>query len=466
MWESARYGDRSESPTGVSSGSELDPLLGPRGGAASAGDASTPTGWLLRVGLGGYLATSLILVANLVTGIVIARALGPDGRGVTVVIVMVTQLAGFVAEIGASASLSYHAAREPERAARLFGTWVAILVPLGLLAIAVAELALPVLFASQEARTIWLGRLFLFNVLLVLWVGLVNGLLLGLHDFVAVNLLRIVQPVTAAVASLVLWRADLLTVEAALIVWIVTTLASVLAGTARILGRVGISGPDLDLARRTVPFGLRAHGDSLGGTVNMRLDLVILPAFVAATSLGLYSVAANVSLILMQFANALAVFVLPSTARDRPGAAATVVRSLQATVALGACGAGVLFLVAAPALELVYGESFRGAAETLRILLPGAVLYGAAAILAAGIHGAGRPLTATVNQLIGAALTILGLLVFARGGGIVAAAIVSTVAYSVVFAGDLVAYRRIAGLRWRELVRLRWPRPVQAAPAD
>ena len=47
----------------------------------------------------------------------------------------------------------------------------------------------------------------------------------------------------------------------------------------------------------------------------------MLPAFVAAASVGLYSVATNVSLIIFQLANTFAALVLPAAAARRPEAA-------------------------------------------------------------------------------------------------------------------------------------------------
>jgi hypothetical protein len=47
---------------------------------------------LVRAGLVTYLFSGLTLIANLVSGVVSARALGPDGRGVVVALVTITQL--------------------------------------------------------------------------------------------------------------------------------------------------------------------------------------------------------------------------------------------------------------------------------------------------------------------------------------------------------------------------------------
>ena len=100
-------------------------------------------------------------------------------------------------------------------------------------------------------------------------------------------------------------------------------------------------------------------------------------------------------------------------------------------------------------IGLVYGDDFRDAAESLRLLLPGAVLFAGASILSAGVYAAGRPFAATLTQLTGVVVTVVGLLVFLPDGGITAAALVSTAAYGTVFVATLVAYKRLSGMPWR-----------------
>jgi antigen flippase len=430
-----------------------DPQLDPPSGFGPGrlrGFLSRP---LVRAGLAGYVFTALILAVNLLTGIVTARALGPDGRGVTTAIVMVTQMAGVVAALGAGTALSYFAARAPESAAQLMSTWALVLLPMAVLALVGSELLLPTLFGAQDHHTLWLGRIFLFNIALVLWGSLNNGLLLGLHDFFVFNGLRFLQPALHAAVMLVLWLAGALTVELALITWTVTQGVVLAIGTVRLLRRVGVARPDLGLARRSVAYGIRAHGDALAGSLNTRLDLVILPAYVAATGLGLYSIAANLSLIINQLAGSLSTIILPAAARDQAGGPRKIVLSLQATLALATVGALVLFVAAELLLRVIYGEAFTHATDTLRILLPGTVLYAGSTVLAAGLHGAGYPLRATLGQVAGGVVTVAGLIAFVPSGGINAAAAVSTTAYATVFVLNLVAYRRTAGLPWRAFLR-------------
>jgi uncharacterized membrane protein len=79
------------------------------------------------------------------------------------------------------------------------------------------------------------------------------------------------------------------------------------------------------------------------------------------------------------------------------------------------------------------------------------VLYAGAGVLWSGLYAVDRPFTAALTQVAGVIVTVVGLLVFLEQGGIRAAALISTISYTLVFASALVAYRRAAGLSWGQL---------------
>jgi O-antigen/teichoic acid export membrane protein len=407
---------------------------------------------LVRAGLVTYVFSALTLVANLVTGIVSARALGPDGRGIAAALTTVIQLAGFVFAMGVAQSLSYFIARRPQDGPRLFTTWALMLIPLAAVAIGVCQLLLPTIFANDD-QAIEIGRWFLFVIALSMALELNYGLLLGAQDFFVYNALRFAQPTLIAVTYLVLWRLGELTVSSALIAaGPVCSGAVLLVGLARSVARIGLSAPDLRLGLTTLWYGVRGQGSTIASNVTARLDVAMLPAFVTSASVGLYSIATNVSLIVYQLSNTFAGVVLPAAAGDPRRGPVKIIGSLWASLAVAGVLALVVGLFARPLLGVVYGDDFRDAAEPLLLILPGAVLFAGSSIATAGIYAAGRPFTATLTQLLGMIVTIVGLSVFLRSGGITAAAIVSSVSYSTVFVASVLAYKVVSGVPWRLFV--------------
>jgi O-antigen/teichoic acid export membrane protein len=406
---------------------------------------------LLRAGLITYAFSGITLLSNLVTGVVMARALGPSGRGVTFALVTVTQLAGLLFAAGAAQSLSYHIARRPEEGPRLLTTWIVMLLPLAAVAIAVTELLLPVIFTS-DAQAVEIGRWFMFAIVLVMGLELNYGALLGTHDFVAYNALRLMQPTLTAAGFLALWQLDALTIQSALITASTASALSITIGLTRAVRRLGLGSVDLPLGRTGLWYGVRGQGSTVANQVTARLDVAMLPAFVSSASVGLYSVATSVSLIVYQLANTFSGLVIPAAARDPRRATAKVVLSFWAATAIAIVIALAILAFARPLLGLVYGDEFHDAATSLVLLLPGGVLFAGASILNAGIYAAGRPFTATSTQILGMLVTVVGLVLFLSGGGVTAAAIVSSASYASIFVASLVAFRSVSGLAWADLL--------------
>lgn len=394
-----------------------------------------------------------ILVINTITGIIIARSLGPAGRGELAATLTVVTVGGWFASMGGRAAISFHHSQNPEEGGRLISSWLVATVPLSLAALIAAELLLPTLFGAQTAEAIEVARIYapliFVNVVSIVFIGI----LLGDQRFLPYNIVRILIPAVTVLGYAVFLIAGDLTVITALIANGAGLLISTAVSAYLCLREHRLVRPSGSLLKTTIWYGTRAHGGDIAGFVAAQLDLLIIPAFLSAASVGLYSVATNVSSIITSLTATIAVFSLPVAAREVAGASRTVIRAFQVTLLIGGSMALVLIVIGEFAIKLVYGSDFGGAAVPLRILLPGEVLSAASVVLLSGMLAANRPFLSTVAYAPSAILTIIGLLIFLESGGIKAAAIVTTCAYTVSFVITVFLYRRVADLEWRHYLR-------------
>jgi len=399
-----------------------------------------------------------ILVINTITGVIIARKLGPSGRGELTATLAIVQTTGWLASMGGRAAISFHHSQNPEEGGRLMTSWLLAAVPLSLVTILGAELLLPTLFGAQSAEAIHVAQIYapliIVNVASVVFIGI----LLGDQRFLAYNVVRILIPGVTVLGYVAFLAAGDLTVVTALIANGAALVVSTVASAIICLNRHGLERPSRSLLKTTIWYGVRAHGGDIAGFVSARLDLLIIPAFLSATSVGLYSVATNVGSIIASLTATIAVFALPIAARDINHAARTVIRAFQVTLLIGGTMALVLVVIGEFAIKLVYGNDFAGAAPPLRVLLPGEMLEAATVVLLAGMLAANRPFLSTVAYAPSAILTIGGLLIFLQSGGIMAAATVTTCAYTISFVITVNLYKRTAGLEWHHFLR---PPPVR-----
>jgi len=389
-------------------------------------------------------ANAVVLVASLATGVTLAHALGPSGRGATAAIITAPIVIAWFFTLGSTQAVSYFQARDPA-GGRVLATWLTLALPLGVLAALVGEAVLPIFFSAQSHETLRLGREVMpIAVVLVLNEALA-GIAVGDQRFFLFNLVRAGSQTAIAIAYLVLVATDDLTVRTAVAVFALVQVTVMLTLLFASGTRHGIRKPSASLARSALWYGFKGHGVNMGAWANARLDLLIMPAFLPASSVGLYSVATNVSWIVVVLAGPLSLIALPLATRSETGGREVVWRILRVTALVAGVIAAAIGLAAPWALRLVYGADFVDATTALRILLPGSVLFAAAFVLISGLFSNNRPFSATLAQAVGALFTVVGLSIFLDSGGIEAAAIVSSVAYTVVFVTATALYRHSLG---------------------
>ncbi len=400
-------------------------------------------------------ATAIMLLLNLITGVMIARLLGTAGRGEIAALVTLGQTLGWVASLGCFQAVGFFNSRDPENADATIGTWVALSLPLGLAGVLVGQMLVETLLSAQTEDVVALARLWLLMVLLMPLSEALSGALVADRDFGAMNAYKVLQSALPVAVYLALWAAGTFTVEAVLITHVAVVAVYLTLLVRRVLARHRIARPRAALARAGLWYGVRAHASNVGAQLNARLDLLIVPAFLAAAQIGLYAVAVSISTMIVTLAGSLAMIALPVASRGDERSSRRIAQLMHGTALTGLALAAFIFVFAEQLLTLVYSGAFAEATASLRLLAPGAVVLAMSNIAVNGLYGQERPGIAGVAQLPGLAITVIGLLLFLRSGGIEAAAIISTTSYAVTFALTTALFVRRSGLPWRVLLDAR-----------
>ena len=137
-------------------------------------------------------ATNMALAGlAVITGIPVARLLGPAGEGELTAIQTWPLLLGTLAMLGLDSAVVYFISRQPERGRQLTSTAVLIGLLSSLAVGAVAWFALPSLLLAQQPQVISAARVFLLVGVIYAIVGIPHGSLRGADAFTAWNLFRL-----------------------------------------------------------------------------------------------------------------------------------------------------------------------------------------------------------------------------------------------------------------------------------
>jgi O-antigen/teichoic acid export membrane protein len=401
-----------------------------------------------RIGLTGVV---------LVSDVVLARTLGPEGKGAFLLVLVLTQLAALVCGLGLDRSLAVIAARSLDAARRAFANsivWTVVIGGLGVVVIALLY-GLPAgpggpagpltaIMPPLSQAELLFGALALPGEL-AFAIGLVG--LLGRQQVLAYNALRILRRGLLLVLLLLFVVLGRLSLELVLIFNLLALLVTA-AGIGWAAHRAGMLGTTVDgaLLREQIGFGSRTVVGALAERLHFRADAFLLNIIVGVAATGVYSVALGLAETLWYLPSSLGLVLFSRAVRRGRDSAAIASSMTRSMLALSLIAAVPLALAAPTAVEIVYGAPFREAGVALQLMLPGVIAYSLVAILSHFVIAWGHPGTATVVMISGLVVNLAANAVLIPQFGLVGAAISATISYTVAAVLIVLVFTRISGV--------------------
>jgi O-antigen/teichoic acid export membrane protein len=404
------------------------------------------------------VASSAFALANV---FIIARSLGPTGRGEVAFLITISATLSNLGAFGVQeANINFASAQPGLRRALATNSILIAGFAGAAVAAATAAIATVVPIFGSDARIVLIAFA-LASVPLQLLKMYLWRFVQADYRFGIASLSWTLPYVANFLANAALALVGALTVGTAFATWLAAQVVPLVFLGWHIARRLeGFGRPDFSLARRTMKFGLQTHLYKIMSMGNTRLDQWILGVLGNTRELGLYSVAVSLSTSLYQVPSALDLAQRPDLARaSKEGAARRASVAFRIAASVTATGAVILAIFAPFICVGLLGSDFRGSIDDLRVLMLGAVGMVALKLLGNALTAQGRPLLVSVGVAAGLIVTIvLDVLLIPRFGGL-GAAIASVVAYSTVGAVVSVMFLRALDGRAADLL----PRPRDAA---
>ncbi|HEX2267909.1 MAG TPA: polysaccharide biosynthesis C-terminal domain-containing protein [Pyrinomonadaceae bacterium] len=401
-----------------------------------------------------------LLPLGIVTSMLIARSLGPAGKGSLDLIIATSALLGMALSMSLPQGATFVVA-QGKIAANVLASQ---LVVVSLLQASVALIVLTLLGFTDYFQMFlpdW-GLWIVAGVVLYVWVDLLNkfwaAVLAGQQQIAVINnaefVGRVAQFLSIFILSAALYYSGKQLSVGAL--FLVTLSASVLINLLLLVSlgfKLKLSG-DLSGLKAAANFAVPCYAANLAQFLNYKLDVFVVGFFAGTASVGRYTLAVSLGQLLWLMSNSVAAVLLPRIAASTDDSVsirhtARVTRlSLWATAVCGLA----LGLLATQAIPLFYGEAFRPSVMALLWLLPGIVLFSVANVLAAYIAGIGKPRLNLLVSGVSLIVTITLDVLLIPKLNIAGAAIASTVSYSVSALLLIVFFMRETGSPLREIL--------------
>jgi O-antigen/teichoic acid export membrane protein len=379
----------------------------------------------------GNLSLSIAVAA------IIARWLGPEGKGMLALALLVPGMLGLFLSGGINVANVYFAGSKrldvPALSANSVGFTILITIPGFAIVLVLASVGW--LGAVVPGVPTWIVLLAMLGFPTNLLNGFFSTILQGLQRIEMVNLINLVQRIitlSLTILLVIVWKLSLLgALVAVLASWALSLIVSCMA--LRRHGGVLTPKWSYSVLRTTLSFGLRGHIGNVLQFFNYRLDMFIVNFFLGPAGVGIYTVTVRLAELLWYLPNAVGFVIFPKAAASEPEEMnAFTPRVFRITLGLTALGALGLGVIGRPVINFVFSSAFIGAYMPLLVLLPGVVLLGGSKVLTNEIAGRGYPHYNSLNAALALVVTVVLDLVLIPRYGVLGAALASSTAYALI----------------------------------
>ena len=387
--------------------------------------------------------------------IVIARSLGPAGKGLYSLTLLSAIIVVNLTHCSLSSANSHFMGRYPEYRKALVGNSFALAFFWGLLISFVLYLVAfkyrPVYIPELNPQLWWLA---IFAVIPLMLLEFSNGLVMGLDWMKRFSLGLILKEVLVFVGVLVLWLAHIISVESAVKIWLIACISVALLQAFSAWWRVGWKiAIDLRLLRKVGSFIFQAHVANAFSFLKLRIDMFIIANFLTVEEVGYYSVAMAMIQALWYLPTAISQVLIPHISRRNNQAGDQLTPRLSRFgFAVSLLGAILMALLGYPVIRALFGNVFMPAVPALLLLLPGAVVYTLAKMLAGDLIGRGLPKYAMYISIATLVVNVVVNIILIPRMGILGAAIASSLTHGCTGILFLMAFIRESKLRTSDVL--------------
>jgi O-antigen/teichoic acid export membrane protein len=390
----------------------------------------------------------LILIVGFGLGIITARYLGAEGRGIFAVTTAIVAIGTQFGNLGLHSANTYFIAKDPSRLKTIITNtfWVSIVGGAIIAIISTGVLYFkPDLASGVPIKYIIVA---VVSVPFTLMALLGQNILLGVQRIRVLNIFEFVHALVnvivvvillvllkAGVLSLIAFTAIMTLLYAALVYWYLRRVER---------NRVGF---DLGLLKQMASYGFKAYLASLFSFLVIRLNMLMVNSILGTDQAGIYSIATSAGDILLMIPASIGMILFPQVSGMGEGGWLYSKKVARATAIM--MGAACIFvaIIARPFITLFYGQAFAPAANALLWLLPGVFVLSVNTIFNNFFAARGFPAIIVASPFIALVANILLNLHFLPHYGINGGAISSSISYTTMFIFSIIYLRTNADVR-------------------
>ena len=390
------------------------------------------------------------LLLGIVTSIIIARVLGPEGRGIYALVILLPMLLIAFANFGIGPASVYYIGKKKYSPLEIFGSNIIFSILLSIFAITIG-LVVIFFFGNKVFPGVTKEYLLLALCLIPFkfFLTFVVNILLGLQEIKKYNFINLLRNFIflALIILFLLWlQYSIKAVIVAQILSLLLTSIVLFFLTKKEVGGVVLS-IKKSLFKDFFNYGSKIYLISIFSFLLLRIDMFMINIFLNPIEVGFYSIAVGLTEKIWLISQSAGTVLFPrvcSETNDKKLKEFTpfVCRNvLWITVFI----ATLLFFLSPYVIDLFYSEQFHKSILPFQILLIGAIAISGSRILAKDFTGRGRLQENIYISAFSLILNIILNIIFIPKFGIIGAAWATVISYTITFLNRIIIYSKISG---------------------
>lgn len=397
-----------------------------------------------------FFTRILNLIISLMTSIIIARILGPKGKGIYSLITLLPALIVNFTNIGIAPATVYYIGKGKYSSEKIFGNNIIMSFLISSFSVLIGIM---VIVCGKDFFFSGISSYYLFFSLIIipfaLLISYLESILLGLQRFKEYNLASLVQTILFLILVIITLLVGKMNIFGALISNI---LASLLVNILlfiwikRFIGDISFK-VEKEYIKNITNYGIKAHLSNILSFLHLRLDMLLINVFMNPLAVGYYSIAVSITEKLWLISQSSSTVLFPKVSSERDEKVLKeftplVSRNILFITALGSI---LIFFMSRWIVIFLFSETYLPAVQPLQILLIGTVAVSCSRILANDIAGRGYPILNTYMNALSVITNLCLNILWIPKFGISGAAWATTISYSVALIGCLLIYSRMSG---------------------
>ena len=338
-----------------------------------------------------FLTNVLSLACGVVTGIMAARLLLPEGRGALATILFWPQLIAGIGLFSLNEAITYKDRADFNTGQRLIPSVVVLAASLGVLVALLSSATLPWLLGSQHTGELPLAQWFLLTfvpmyILAMCLIAVEHARL----KFEMLNIYRLAVPGVYLLGMVALWACNSISVKNVVIANLIGTAVVAILSLMR-QGREMFESPSLKCTRELLHVAIRFHSVAVLRLINSQIDRLLVLLLFGNFSIGIYAAAFTyASSGLLSITESFLSLMFPRlVGQDRAIQVKYLAKGLRYSTLLIILGTVPLFALAWLIVPFLFGEHFGEAVFVSKVLLVAYVPLAIRQILERNLRGLG-----------------------------------------------------------------------------